>query len=185
MKAIEVHADRRLGGARLGSLLAIAAAVLALGIGTLARIGPAGESASGLSAGDLDRTFRGDLPKRRDGLVQDTDWISRVRHARRWLLRHARVDHPNLERLGGTAQAPVVHEHPVGVDPPGGCEMDRVERSDGPRGQLGRPEKAIAHVNEETRFQKPGDPRATVPRDAGATRPAFRRGGRRVEPAQR
>jgi len=59
MKAIEVHADRRLGGARLGSLLAIAAAVLALGIGTLARIGPVGESASGLSAGDLDRTFRG------------------------------------------------------------------------------------------------------------------------------
>jgi len=55
MKAIEVHTDRRLGGARLGSLLAIAAAVLALGIGTLARIGPAGESASGLSAGDLDR----------------------------------------------------------------------------------------------------------------------------------
>src|SRR6266545_1086163 len=60
MKAIEVHADRRLGGARLGSLLAIAAAVLALGIGTLARIGPAGESASGLSAGDLDPTFGGD-----------------------------------------------------------------------------------------------------------------------------
>ncbi len=60
MKAIKVHADRRLGGARLGSLLAIAAAVLALGIGTLARIGPAGESASGLSAGDLDPTFGGD-----------------------------------------------------------------------------------------------------------------------------
>jgi len=60
MKAIKVHTDRRLGGARLASLLAIVVAVLALGIGTLARIGPAGESASGLSAGDLDPTFGGD-----------------------------------------------------------------------------------------------------------------------------